>query len=374
MFVDIYSESLNRRGEELCGDVVRAARQADRSIVVLSSGFDGGVKACIVATLTAEIIVTMFRMDIPIEDVVATVIGTLPPSKTHGAAYSTFTVLEVHHENHAFRVMNYDNPETFFFRDGAPFRIEARPELVLGKRILMREGTLQDGDFLGVASGGLVSAGREQLDVQLSDLIRRRPGSARYVVHETINRFRASCDGQPANDATFAGVYFRPHRSLMVFTGPPLNRDEDDARARQLLAFQGAKVVCGGTTGGIVASYLGCAVKTERSTELSSLPPIGVLPEVDLVTEGILTMAAALDCMKNAGGDLWRLPGERNGAVLLATELLRADSIHFLLGQAINPHYQNPLLPRSISIRRNLVEQIAEFLRGLNKEVEIEYC
>ena len=67
-------------------------------------------------------------------------------------------------------------------------------------------------------------------------------------------------------------------------------------------------------------------------------------------------------------------PGERNGAVLLANELLRADSIHFLLGQAINPHYQNPLLPRSISIRRNLVEQIAEFLRGLNKEVEIEYC
>jgi hypothetical protein len=374
VFVDIHSESLNRQGEELCGDVVRAARQADRSIVVLSSGLGGGVKACILATLTAEIIVTMFRMDVPVEEVVATVIGTLPMSKTHDAAYSTFTVLEVHHETHTFRVLNYDNPETFFFRDGAPFRIEARAEYVLGKRILVREGTLQAGDFLGVASDGMLGAGRAELAAYLSDLMRRKPGSARYVAHEVVNRARTLSLGQPANDATFAGVYFRPRRSLMVFTGPPLDRAEDECRARQLLAFEGAKVVCGGTTGGIVASHLGRAIRTERSTELESIPPIGILPEVDLVTEGILTMAAALECMKSAGGDVWRLPGERNGAVLLATELLRADSIHFMLGQAINPHYQNPLLPRSISIRRNLVEQVAEFLRSLNRDVAIEYC
>lgn len=374
MFVDIYSESLNQQGEELCGDVVRAARQADRSIVVLSSGLGGGVKACILATLTAEIIVTMFRNDVPVEEVVATVIGTLPVSKPQGAAYSTFTVLEVHHNTSVFRVLNYDNPKTYFFRDGEPYRIEARTENVLGKKILMRDGKLEPGDFLGLASDGLVGGKRKELSAQLARLLRRKPGSARYVVHEVLNRAREACDGRPAADATFAGVYFRPRRSVMVFTGPPLDQKEDETRAARLLAFKGAKVVCGGTTASIVASYLGSAVKTERSTELSDIPPIGVLPDVDLVTEGILTMAAALECMRNAGGDLWRLPGERNGAVLLANELLRADSIHFVLGQAINPHYQNPLLPRSISIRRNLVEQTAEFLRGLNKDVEIEYC
>lgn len=374
MFVDIHTESLNQFGEELCGDVVRAARQADRSIVVLSSGLGGGVKACILATLTAEIIVTMFRMEVPVEEVVATVIGTLPVSRTHGAAYSTFTVLEVHHANRSFRVLNYDNPKTFFFRDGKPFHVQARAESVLGKRILMREGTLQAGDFLGLASEGMIAAGREQLASYLSELMRRKPGSARYVAREVVNRARTMSEGRPASDATFAAVYFRPRRGLMVFTGPPLNRAEDETRAAQLMAFKGAKVVCGGTTGSIVASHLGRAIKTESSTELSDIPPIGILPEVDLVTEGILTTAAALECMKNAGGDVWRLSGERNGAVLLATELLRADSIHFLLGQSINPHYQNPLLPRSISIRRNLVEQTAEFLRGLNKDVEIEYC
>ena len=59
---------------------------------------------------------------------------------------------------------------------------------------------------------------------------------------------------------------------------------------------------------------------------------------------------------------------------MLAEEILRADFIDFLVGQRINEHYQNPLLPRSISIRRSLVEELAQFIRSLNKEVVIEYC
>jgi len=43
-------------------------------------------------------------------------------------------------------------------------------------------------------------------------------------------------------------------------------------------------------------------------------------------------------------------------------------------GQRINESYQNPLLPRSISIRRSLVEELAQVIRGMNREVEIEYC
>jgi len=59
---------------------------------------------------------------------------------------------------------------------------------------------------------------------------------------------------------------------------------------------------------------------------------------------------------------------------MLAEEILRADFIDFLVGQRINEYYQNPLLPKSISIRRSLVEELAQFIRSLNKEVVIEYC
>ena len=59
---------------------------------------------------------------------------------------------------------------------------------------------------------------------------------------------------------------------------------------------------------------------------------------------------------------------------MLALEILYADDLHFLVGQQINPFYQNPLLPVSISIRKNLVEQLARLLRELHKDVTIEYC
>lgn len=56
-----------------------------------------------------------------------------------------------------------------------------------------------------------------------------------------------------------------------------------------------------------------------------------------------------------------------------ARELLQADSIHFLVGQQVNPYYQNPLLPRNISIRRYLVEQIATLLQNYRRNVVIDW-
>jgi hypothetical protein len=44
------------------------------------------------------------------------------------------------------------------------------------------------------------------------------------------------------------------------------------------------------------------------------------------------------------------------------------------LGAALGLRHQNPLLSKSISIRRSLVEELAQFIRSLNKEVVIEYC
>lgn len=92
------------------------------------------------------------------------------------------------------------------------------------------------------------------------------------------------------------------------------------------------------------------------------------------MTEGILTISKATELLKKCHCDLERLPFDRNGAVLLAREILEADSIFFLVGQQINEFYQNPLLPKNISIRRNLVEELVQLLRENQKEVDLEYC
>jgi hypothetical protein len=119
---------------------------------------------------------------------------------------------------------------------------------------------------------------------------------------------------------------------------------------------------------------MGETVEMDISTLRKELPPIGKLPQIDLVTEGILTISKAMELLRQSNCDVSRLPNDRNGAVLLATKILEADSILFLVGQQINEFYQNPLLPKNISIRRSLVEELVSLLRSRQKEVSVEYC
>ncbi len=170
------------------------------------------------------------------------------------------------------------------------------------------------------------------------------------------------------------GVYVRKPNPVMIFTGPPLDITQDELYAERLLNFPGRKVICGGTTGNLVANYMGETIEMDIPTMRKDLPPIGILKEVDLVTEGILTISKATEIIRKCKGDIARLPSDRNGAVLLAREILEGDSIYFLVGQQINEFYQNPLLPKNISIRRNLIEDLVQLLRSQQKEVMVEYC
>jgi hypothetical protein len=86
-----------------------------------------------------------------------------------------------------------------------------------------------------------------------------------------------------------------------------------------------------------------------------------------------LTLTTTVELLDKAHGNLQLLLAEHNGASLLAQALLYADNITFVVGQKINPFYQNPLLPMSVSIRKDLIEKLAERLIKLNKQVSIEY-
>jgi hypothetical protein len=94
----------------------------------------------------------------------------------------------------------------------------------------------------------------------------------------------------------------------------------------------------------------------------------------DLGDRLVLTLPRTLRLLKESGGDGNRAPLDRNGAPLLAREWLRAGEIFILAGEQVNPCYQNPLLPRHISIRHNLIEQLVETLAACNKNVKIEWC
>ena len=382
-FLDIHDSSLFRHGEELCGDQVRLVQAGDRTIAILSDGLGSGVKACILATLTSQIIATMLGAEAPLDEVLSTVIGTLPMCKVREIAYATFTVVEVKQPTLEVRVINFDNPPILYLKAGHPAKLQHRVEKILDRDVIISEGRLERGDFLAALSDGVLHAGlggamnfgwgRDNVLKFTEQTMLHTTGSARAIVTKVLNEVNRLYHDEPGDDATILGVYVRARKSLMVFTGPPLKEEDDHAACDRLFAFAGRRVVCGGTTTNIVGDYLGKTIEADISTMRRDLPPVGYVKDVDLLTEGILTMARTLEIMREAKGDVTRLPEDKNGAVLLATELLEADYIEFLVGQSISEYYQNPLLPRNISIRVSLVKEVVEFLREVRKEVAVDY-
>ncbi|MFM6402205.1 SpoIIE family protein phosphatase [Planktothrix sp.] len=127
-FFDICNLSLNKKGEELCGDQVKFTKTATKSTIVLSDGLGSGVKASILATLTTEILITMLNADVPLEEVIKTVIGTLPICQVRKIAYATFIIISINHLTNEFKVINFDNPPVLYFKKGRIVKL--KPKLI----------------------------------------------------------------------------------------------------------------------------------------------------------------------------------------------------------------------------------------------------
>ena len=384
LFYDVFKSSLKKSGEELCGDKVKILKEAGKTMIVLSDGLGSGVKANILATLTTEILTTMLHNDIPLEEIIRTILGTLPTCQVRNLAYATFTVVAIDERSETFQVMNVDNPPFFHIRDGRVLRHEMQTTEILGKKVTSYTGPIVKGDFLGIMSDGVLYAGLgdtlnfgwgwENIAAFMEDVFKKPVGCASAAVRPVMDQTARLYGGKLGDDATFVGTLARESATLHIFTGPPIDRDSQDFYIHQFLNASGRKVICGGTTANLVARALGRTVET-RNAELSrDVPPPGAMEGIDLVTEGIITLSRTLELVTKDGPRPEHSEKGMNAAGLLAAEMMQADHIRFLVGQSVNPYYQNPLLPKNISIRTNLVGMVAAELRKYGKSVEVVLC
>lgn len=383
---DIGYISLNKSGEQLCGDRVEIAEHDGVTTLVLADGLGSGVKANILATLTSKIIATMISNGMSIEECVKTIASTLPVCNQRQVAYSTFTIINVCRNTQRVDIIQFDNPMVIMLRDGILYDYDAQVQQIEGKKIYTSTLYAQPGDLFVAMSDGAIYAGvgktlnygwqRNNIIEYLE--LRYLPESSAKMAAMIIAE---ECDHlyqqAPGDDTTIAAIKLRERQIVNLIIGPPSDPKDVEDMMSQFFAHQGKRIVCGGTTSSLASAYLGKPVITSLDYWDPTIPPAGKMEGVDLVTEGVITISRVLEHAKSYldGGDLGTKWNNSRDAASLISQMLfeTATDINFYVGRAINPAHQNPNLPINFAIKTKLIDELTECLSKMGKKIQVKY-
>ena len=377
--------SLNHVGEQLCGDNVAVVEPDENTqILVLADGMGSGVKANILSTLTATMMSTLLANNVDFDDCVSTILSTLPMCKEREANYCTFTAIRVNEGKHV-HIYNYDNPEPFLLHNGKSEPLYFTRSEISGKQIDQCSFEAEPGDCVVMMSDGCINAGAgitlnygwqlpEIMDFMQANY--RPDASAKALATLLVDRCDNLYENRPADDTTCAVVRIRERSFANVMFGPPANPADDEKAASLFFAKEGAHIVCGGTTAKVAAKHLGKEVLPDSVNMDESIPPMSSIEGVDLVTEGMITLQRvreyAEDCLgRNSRYFDWS--ASLDGASLIACALFEeATDIHFFIGCAVNTAHQDEE-ELGYKLKMKAVEELAEYLRKMHKQVKISY-
>ena len=383
---EIGFKSMNKFGEQLCGDHIDIVEQGeDSQVIVLADGLGSGVKASILSTLTSKIISTMIAEGLSVEDCVATIAATLPVCSVRGVAYSTFTIIRLI-ENEEAEIIEYDNPMVILLRDGKNFEIPKSEMNIGGKTIYRSRIKLQENDIFIAMSDGCIHAGVgmalnfgwERKDIiEYMETFYQVGFTAKTLATILLDECYKLYGNKPGDDTTVCVVRIRGREPMNMLFGPPSDRNDCNKMMSLFFSKEGKHIICGGTTSSIAAKYLGKELKPSLEFIDPEIPPTASLEGVDLVTEGVITVNKVLTYAKdylqdNESYTKWSF--KKDGASQIARLLFEESTdINFYVGKAINPAHQNPDLPINFNIKMKLVSELSECLKKMGKRIKVSY-
>jgi hypothetical protein len=388
-YIEVNSQQRNFDGERISGDVFlyRYIKEEDRVIAVLSDGMGHGVKANILATLTATMALNFTREHKEVDRIAEIIMNTLPVCSERKISYSTFTIVDIESSGRA-NILEYDNPSTIILRRNQIFDPS-------WKKVVLDRGrnagkVLKTCSFIpskedriifcsdGVSQSGMggdaypFGWGRDDIATYASTLVSSESSISAVMLSGKIVTMAHKNDNYKArDDISCAAIYFREPRKLLICTGPPYEKEKDADLASKIREYAGKVILCGGTTADIVARELDKTIIDELVFEDPELPPESFIDGIDLVTEGILTLQKVNEILKSYNNSTRLGKGPADKIVRL---IMDCDEIHFIIGTRINIAHQDPNLPVDLEIRRTVVKRIARLLEEKwLKKVSFEY-
>lgn len=385
--IDASYKSLNKHHEELCGDKVEILKTDNSNIMILADGMGSGVKANILATLTSKILGTMFLNGASIDDCVETIAKTLPVCQVRQVAYSTFSILQIFKNGEAYLV-EFDNPSCVFIRDKELTELPFKERTIENKTIRECRFQVSLNDCFILMSDGVIHAGVGQL-LNFGWTWQSMADYALTATKETLSASRLAavltkaCNDLymqiPGDDTTVAVARITTNKVLNLFTGPPSRKEDDELLIYDFMNAPGKRVICGGTSANIASRVLEIPILTSLTYTDPALPPTASMKNMDLVTEGVLTLSRALVLLKHylegiVDEFFFEELDKENGGSQVAKLIIEDCSVlNLYVGRAINEAHQNPGLPFDLSIRMHLVEQIRDISTRMGKEVILKY-
>ena len=408
LWIESAHQGLLKAGGEVCGDAVRIFTTEEHFFAILASSprdKETGAQAARIADGAADIL----ARGMPLDAVVEAVLPTLP-----GGEYTPFSILQVWEGGRA-HLLECDAPPLFLTREGQLVLLPVLEDEWHGRLVRQCQFHLQAGDHVAMVSEGYIRARGWRARSgdrperwgwrDVATAIRRWTdtgcdaeqllGALIRTYHRlageecAFTAFRTGCEpaeGASGRDVTVIAMYVRPERTATIWSGPPADPARDAAALEKLMAEPGTRVICGDTTAQIAARLLGADLKLEPrpASGWAEVPPVSHLEGVDLVTEGLVTLSIARERM--AGAQRVRdLPRGEDGATCLARVLLSADTIHLIVGLAVNPATLPQPLPgregggavadaaHTVPLRQAAVDELARDLQARGKLVSVEY-
>ncbi|MBR3889430.1 SpoIIE family protein phosphatase, partial [bacterium] len=254
MFIDISCTQRKKYNQNAYGDYFTSKRYSDtgKVLAVLSDGLGSGIKANILATMTATMLLKFMEEGSGIKQSCETVLNSLPVCQVRKISYSTFSALDCDYQGNAM-IIEEGNPQFIWFREGKvlePMYEEITSKNFPNRHMHVYHLKLQANDRLIFCSDGVTQSAlgskryrlglrREGLIEIIKEEVAKNPEISSSELSQAIvtKAIAKEPDKLPKDDVSAACVYYRKPRKAIVFTGPPYNQEQDNFYAKSFISF-----------------------------------------------------------------------------------------------------------------------------------------
>lgn len=387
LFIDIYCSQRNCKDERICGDTFLFNRLGDgnRSIIVLSDGMGHGVKANILSTLTATMIINFDHERDDLKRTAEMLLKSLPICSVRKICYSTFSIIDINMTTRMATIIEYDNPACMIFRDGKELVCDwdctmFESEMSNRQSILSTTFKFEEGDRIVVMSDGVTQSGlgskeypfgwkRDRVSSYIQSYIDIYPhSSSKFLSEMVVSKAVENDEYVTKDDISCAVVSLRKPKSLLLCSCPPQSDADNDKMLSIISNFEGKRVICGYHLARLISSLNGTEIVRMLHSADPDVQPLWYMDGVDLITESLVTLNKIYSLLQGGVAQ-----DEGDGAAYEVYRLLlESDTITILMGMSRGNGGE--YMVDEYELRRKAMGYIARILeKRYLKEVNIIY-